>query len=606
MLSFFYSLFLLFSPSVLAQSPSAASPLSADKAFMLTVKAVQNHQVELHWSIAKGYHLYKDRFSFALDKNITQRSTIAIGKINFPAGVSKTDDILGTYEIYNNSVDIWVPFQGLTQSNNINDVVLLVNYQGCSENNFCYPPIIKKVTVNFNDLTRMGIQTNSFLSTQDKITHLLQQKNYFWVILAFIGLGILLAFTPCVLPMIPILSGIILGQNKKNLTMSRSFILSLSYVLGMSVAYALAGILVALAGSHLSADLQSPLVIIVFSLLFFVLALSLFGVYELRLPHFIQHKVLHLSHKQKSGSIIGATVMGALSVLVVSPCVTAPLVGVLTFIAQSGDVFLGSLALFSLGLGMGVPLIIIGTTEGKLLPKAGHWMNAVKAFFGVLLIMVSVSLLTRILTAPQGLFCWGLFFIVLSVYLGVGFSFAENASSVKKMAKAIGFVFALYGAMLIIGAGMGNGDFFMPLKNTTGNSNIPTRETTTKTGLNFQPVKTLSDVQKELAKAKIQGRGVMLDFYANWCVACHEMDKNIFSDKKVEELLRNQFVLLRADITDNDESDDALKKYYNVIAPPTVLFFNANGKELADQRLVGGDLTPESFIKLIESVEAAQ
>jgi len=514
---------------------------------------------------------------------------------------------LGDYQVYTNILDIWIPIEGLNNSSK--DVNLLVGYQGCSENNFCYPPIIKKITVNFNDLTRTGIESHhdeqlKLTSLQDKVTHILQEKNYAWIILVFIGLGILLAFTPCVLPMIPILSGIILGQNKKNITTYRAFFLSLSYVLGMSVTYAIAGVLVALAGSHLSVAFQSPIVIIAFSILFFLLALSLFGVYELRLPHFIQHKVLHLSHKQKSGSFIGATIMGALSVLVVSPCVTAPLVGVLTFIAQSGDVLLGSFALFALGLGMGLPLLIIGTTEGKFLPKSGHWMNVVKSFFGVLLIIVAISLLQRILTAPQGLMLWAIFLIIFAVYLGVGVMLQENAPALKKLSKAIGFILFAYGVILLFGAGMGNGDFLKPLRLNY----CPTEMTIAQNEASeiiFQPVKTLSDVQKKLSLAKAQNQIVMLDFYANWCVACHEMDKNIFSDKKVKSLLSNVAVL-RADVTNDDISDNALKKYFNVIAPPTLLFFDKNSNELSEYRIVGGSLSAEDFAKQLEAIKTRQ
>jgi thiol:disulfide interchange protein DsbD len=291
-------------------------------------------------------------------------------------------------------------------------------------------------------------------------------------------------------------------------------------------------------------------------------------------------------------------------VLVVSPCVTAPLVGVLTFIAQSGDVLLGSFALFALGLGMGLPLLVIGTTEGKLLPKAGHWMNAVKAFFGILLVIVSINLLQRILTASQGLMVWAVFFMISAVYLGVGVTLGASVGRIKKLSKAIGFILFFYGIILLFGAAMGNGELLNPLRLNPYSSKLNIAQNT-DSALSFQSVKTLADVQKQLAMSKSQNQIVMLDFYANWCVACHEMEKNIFSDKKVNGLL-NGFTLLRADVTNDDSIDNALKKYFNVIAPPTILFFDKNSNEMAEFRIVGGSLSVEDFSKQLEAVKTRQ
>lgn len=504
---FLLALVLCFSAfSIWASNPT---PLPFDEAFALTVKGVDHHDVLLHWDIAQGYHLYRNQFHFALENP----SDATIGQVVLPPGIAKQDDILGKYHVYENSLDLTVPFSSVKNTK----TVLLVSYQGCSDANFCYPPATKKLTINFS-----GVSSDNNESIQEKITHLLKQGNYFWICLAFMGFGILLAFTPCVLPMIPILSGIIVGQSKKNLNTRQAFFLSLSYVLGMSIAYALAGVLVALAGSHLSEALQAPWVIVLFSLLFVALALSLFGLYEIRLPHFLQHPIVLLSNRQKSGSYIGVVIMGALSVLIVSPCVTAPLVGVLTFIAQSGNVILGSTALFCLGLGMGIPLLIIGTTEGRFLPKTGKWMHAIKIGFGILLLGVAVMLLERVIPASM----------------------------------------------------------------------LPQQT-------QFTQVKTMMNVQQVIATAH---KPVMLDFSAQWCVACQEMEKDTFSNPDVKKAL-GHFLVLQADVTKNDADDKALEAYYNVIAPPTILFFNAKGQELPQARIVGG-MGPKPFLEHLKSMDS--
>jgi thiol:disulfide interchange protein DsbD len=574
----------LFACSVFAANQQ---PLPVDDAFQLSVKNIQDNSVQLHWDIAENYHLYKDKFHFVLD----DESKDELGQVNLPAGIPTHDDILGDYEIYNKTVDLAVPFKKIEERN----TVLLVTYQGCSENGFCYPPVTKHLTINFQGLAQPTIINSveaSSVSLQDRVTHLLEKKNYFLICFVFIGLGLLLAFTPCVLPMIPILSGIIVGQDRENLTTRRAFFLSLSYVLGMSFTYAGAGVLVSLAGNHLSETFQIPWVIILFSLLFVVLALSLFGFYELKLPYFIQHRILHLSNKQKTGSYAGAIMMGALSVLIVSPCVTAPLVGVLTFIGQSGDIVLGSIALFSLGLGMGLPLIIIGTTEGRFLPKSGPWMNVVKSSFGILLIGVAIYLLQRILPASVSLMIWAGFMIILGFYLGVGAPHRRVSSGWIKFGKGLGLLFFCYGIILLVGGALGNKDFFSPLQSN--------KTIVAENALNFQAIKNFSELQNALSDARKQNKVALLDYYADWCVACHEMDKSTFSDPKVKEALKN-IILLRIDITTNDAQTRSLQDYFNVIAPPTILFFDKEGKELKEFRIIGS-MSSQDFLQHLQYI----
>lgn len=576
-------------------------PLPVDKAFQFSTEHVQNDSLQLHWNIAKGYHLYKDRFKFSLSDD----KYLQLGQMVLPPGILTHDNILGDYQIYRNTVDINIPISIKNLKNTSGDAVLLVTYQGCSEQSFCYPPVTKRIKFNMHDLvlpevtTHKNVDAVSYSTMQDKITHLLEGGNYLWICLGFMGLGLLLAFTPCVLPMIPILSGIIVGQDRKNLTTRRAFLLSLSYVLGMSFAYAIAGVLVALLGSHLSEAFQTPWVIVLFSLLFVLLAFSLFGFYELRLPHFLQHRILHLSNKQKSGSYIGAIIMGALSVLIVSPCVTAPLVGILTFIAQKGNVILGSAALFALGLGMGLPLLVIGTTEGRFLPKSGYWMNTVKSAFGVLLLGVAIYLLQRILSGAAALMLWAALLIVLAVYLGVGAPHRKVSSGWVKFTKGIGLLSFCYGVILLIGGAMGNSDPLYPLRIIyPGNHAVAAFSDVNS--LHFQQTKTLAEVQTALNNARRQNKPVMLDFYADWCISCHEMDRGTFSDPLVKSEL-NDVVLIRVDVTANDTASQTVQDYYHVVAPPTILFFGRDGKEQSKFRVVGA-MSPKDFLQHLQYV----
>jgi thiol:disulfide interchange protein DsbD len=594
---FYYAavLFGLFLP--LQAFAGIVQPLPVDKAFAFSVKSEQADALAVHWDIAKGYHLYRDRFHFSL----SDTRDAQLGQLSLPPGIQTHDDILGDYQIYKDTLNVSIPVIIKPDNKNRTDqTTLFVTYQGCSESNFCYPPMTKKIVFNMHDLSRFDVSTHqaaagSYSTMQQKVTHLLEERNYLLICLAFLGLGLLLAFTPCVLPMIPILSGIIVGQDRKNLTPRRAFLLSLSYVLGMSLTYAIAGVLVALLGSHLSETFQAPWVIVLFSLLFVLLALSLFGLYELKLPYFLQHHILHLSNKQKSGSYIGAIIMGALSVLIVSPCVTAPLVGILTFIAQTGSIVLGSTALFALGLGMGLPLLVIGTTEGRFLPKSGYWMNTVKSAFGVLLIGVAIYLIQRILPGPLSLMLWSAFFIILAVYLGVGSYHRRISSGWVKFSKGIGLLLFCYGLILLIGGAMGNSDLIYPLRTEQA-----VHAEITAPDVRFQTVKTLAEVQNALISAHQQNKMVMMDFYADWCVSCHEMDKDVFSNLMVRALLKNT-VLLRVDVTANDIDSQAVQKYFNIIAPPTILFFNGDGKELLPFRVVGA-LPSNDFLQHLQHI----
>lgn len=583
-------------------------PLPVDKAFEFS-DSVKQDRMELNWKIAPGYHLYRDHLSFQSEKP----DVIQLHTVTLPPGISMQDNILGKYKVYENKLTIDIPLIKKSSGK----ATLLVQYQGCADSGFCYPPVTKRIQLfSANTIVQQltkpdsataapifqnNIQLAQETSTtqnniqslpaasqktqisnrsakQDRITRLLSNKNWGITLLGFLGFGLLLAFTPCVLPMIPILSGIIVGQGKE-ITTFRAFCLSLTYVLAMALTYAGAGVLAGMAGSYLQAFLQSPWVIFTFVGIFVLLAFSLFGFYELRVPNFLHHHVTNISNKQSSGTYVGVAIMGILSTLIVSPCITAPLIGVLSYIGKTGDAFFGGAALFMLGLGAGIPLLIVGTTEGKFLPKSGPWMDSVKIFFGVFLLAAAIWLLQRVIPEAVTMLLWAALLIISAVYMGAFTHVPETGWG--KLWKGLSLILMVYGLLLLIGATMGNTDPLQPLALSHPVSIEQAGETET-----FKIVKTLGDVEKEIAAAKTQSKPVVLDFYADWCVSCQQMDRYTFTDSHVKNKLRN-FVVLRADVTQNDATDQALEKHFDVIAPPTILFFNDSGEEIKSQRVVG-------------------
>jgi len=578
-------LFLLVFCCSLAQAATKVEPLPVDQAFQLSAMAKDPQTVVLHWKIAKNYYLYRKRIHFKLQ----HPKTTQLGSPIFPPGVPKYDRQLGHYQAYENEVDVATP---VLQSKS-GEFDMLVTYQGCSSEGFCYPPTTKLIQLSLNKNFSQSVKAQNTtakggvapLSAQGRVEQLISVGHFFSMVVSFIGFGLLLAFTPCVLPMVPILSGIIANHGHKA-TAAKGFMLSLVYVLAMSVTYAVAGLLIGYLGGNVQAAMQKPWVIILFSAIFVLMAFSLFGFYDLQLPKSWQAGIAGISNRQKSGSYVGVFLMGVLATLIVSPCVTPALVGALAYISRTGNALLGGSALFALGFGMGIPLLVIGAAGGKFLPHVGTWMNSVKAVFGVLLLAVAIWLLERVIPGPAALVLWAVLLIVSAVYMGL---FVAASSGWAKFRRGVALVMLIYGIVLLVGASMGNSNPLQPLANLPGVASLSRPQKVA-----FKPVKTIQHVKHALLAGRLTRRFTILDFYADWCVACKEMDAKTFSNPQVQQVLV-KFQLLRANVTANDADDKALEKKYGVIAPPTLVFFDTRGKMLKRYKIVG-DMGPQQFL----------
>lgn len=566
--------------ALVAGTGSANSFPPPDQVFHFSAYAKDANTIEAVWQIASGYYLYRQKFHFA-----SNDSKVSLGAPDFPQGQIETDPYFGTQEIYRNAVSAMIP---VTLVGNDTRLPLTVTYQGCADKGLCYAPITKTVDINFTEpgvattpttgATALTITGPAPASQQNRLAALIRNGNLAWVLLVFLGLGIALCFTPCVLPMIPIIAGLIAGQQKKPST-PRAFSLSLTYVIAMALTYTVAGVVVALAGANVQAWFQNPWIVSVFALIFVLLALSMFGVYELQMPSIIQTRLVGWSNAQRGGAFVGVGAMGVLSALIVGPCITAPLVAALLVIGQSGDPLRGGLSLFALGLGMGVPLLIVGTSAGKLLPKAGAWMTAMKYFLGVLLLAVAIWFLSRILPGAVTLALWAALAIVCAVYLLLQ---KTSTRSWRRLWQGVGVLVGIYGVVMLVGAASGAHDPLQPLARfTRGASTFRSVQ-----GLQFTPVKTVADLDRAVAAASAMHQTVMLDFYADWCVSCKELQQGAFRDPAVIAALANTR-LLEADVTANDAADQALLKHFGIYGPPSVMFFNDHGQELKGQRVVG-------------------
>ncbi len=569
--------------------------LHPDEAFVLTVLPQGPDRLQASFRVAEGYYLYRDKTRFSI-----AGQEAGLVPYRLPSGVIKDDPLFGEVQTW--SGDIVVDLRLAEALAGADGVALVADYQGCAERGVCYPPQTKTFELR---LAAAVLESSSsfepsppggMLSRADRIARNLADETLLWSFLAFAGFGLLLAFTPCVLPMIPILAGVIAGANARA---RRAFFLSLAYVLAMAATYAGLGVVIGLTGANLQAYMQNAWVIGGFVLILILLALSMFGAYELRMPTGLHNTLNRIGGKfAGGGSYLGAVIMGFLGALVASPCVSPPLVGALIHIADTGSALRGGVSLFGMGLGLGIPLLAFGAFEGRFLPRSGPWMTRVKAVFGVALLALSIWMLDRVVPGPVTLALGGLFFLGLAVALRATDSLERDAGTPLRLAKGVGLAFLIYGGVLLVGASAGGDSLLRPLERLVGVSGPAAASSP-----DFRPIKTVEDLERELTAAR--GRPVLVDFYADWCVTCHELDAFTFSDPAVQERMR-RFTLLRADVTANDAADRQLLASLGLFGPPAILFYAADGEELRAFRTVSYVPAEPFAARLDEALEFSE
>ena len=566
----------------------AEEPLPPEQAFRFSARAIDARTIEARWQITDQYYMYRDKFKFALDGG-------TLGAPSLPPGKVKDDEIFGKVEIYRKEVKILLPVEAS------GPVTLKAVSQGCWDGGICYPPITQEARLDLASAgsavapapTSAAAEAAAAGDETSRIAGLFKGDNLALILLSFFGFGLLLSLTPCVFPMIPILSGIIVNHGHA-VTHLRAFVLSLAYVLGMAVTYAAIGVAAGLSGTLLSAALQNAWVLGGFALVFVVLSLSMFGFYELQLPAALQSRVSNTANRQ-GGSLPAIALMGALSALIVGPCVAAPLAGALLYIAQTGDAALGGSALFVMSLGMGAPLLLVGAFSRSLLPKSGPWMDGVTKFFGVVMLATALWLVSPVIPLWLQMLGWALLLMIPAIYLHALDPLPPQAHGWQRLGKGLGVVLLLSGAAMLMGVLGGARDPLQPLGFLRGGGIAAEAPAPT-----FERVASVERLDARLAEAKAAGRPVMLDFYADWCVSCKEMERFTFAEPKVAARLK-QFLLLQADVTANSPDDAALLKRFGLFGPPGIIFFDAGGRELVDLRVIGFQ-SAEKFLPTLERV----
>ena len=573
---------LLFLPAVLFCS----APLPVDEAFKISVERVDSRTIRAQWDISSGYHLYRDEMSILLKNS----NGAILGAIVYPKGGRDHSNILGDYDVYRTKLIVDIPVIQWGDSNS----ELIFKYQGCKDSSVCYPPVSKIFSISPPSTSGNNLSAPTLSSAQK----LLEKGNILIALVSFFVFGVFLSLTPCVLPMIPILAAIIMGQ--KDVKTFKSFMLSLCYVFGVAVTYTIAGIFTAMLGNSIQSILQNFWIILSCSLIFVLLSLSLFGLYELRLPSSIMNKLNNVSIKTKGGTYIGVFLMGVISSLIVSPCVSAPLAGALIYIASTGNIFLGGSALFSLSLGMGVLLVITGVTGGKLFLKTGSWMTEVRCFLGVLMLGVAIWLLSRVVTQFVTDILCAVLMIGVGLYMGV-FAHMKDGGGWVKFRKFIAILVMLFGTAALLSLFLTG--HMVPTSDITDGRAISKTlsQKTAKTDI-FNIVTTPEELQKFIAQAIKEDKPVMIDYYADWCTSCKEMDGATFANPDVRQVLKS-FIAVRADITKNDASSTALKKKYNVFLPPYIVFLDNRGNEI-NQSAIAGYVAPDELLKQLEKISS--
>jgi len=583
-----------------------AAFLEPDKAFVFSARTVAS-AIEVRYRIADGYYLYRERFKFALDPATSGGATL--GEPVFPKGEIKFDETFQKdVEHYRQEVVVRIPVSGAT-----GPVTLLSTSQGCADAGLCYPPQEAKATLTGAGSTPAAVGSGPATAFDDasRIERTLKGGNYGWIALLFVGLGVLLAFTPCVLPMVPILSSIIVGQAGADRMPTRmtGLLLAVAYSLGLALVYTLLGIAAGLAGEGLAAALQTPLVLGTFAALLVLLSLSMFGFYELQVPAGVQARLAQWSGSVGStgsgrsglsvGRFAGVFAMGALSALIVGPCVAAPLAGALLYISQTRDVVIGGVALFSLAVGMSVPLLLVGLSAGSLLPRVGAWMETVKHSFGVLLIAVALWMVTPVLPGWLVMAAWAVLAIVAAVFLRVFDPLGPDARGAHRLAKGMGVMLMVFGVVEAVGLASGGRDVLRPLGQFGRQDGSAATSVAAESALPFERVKSVAELDRRIATA---GKPVLLDFYADWCVSCKEMEKFTYTDARVASRMQ-EFVLLKADVTANDDDDRALLKRFKLFGPPGIVFFDRDGRHLAEASVIGFQ-NADRFLSSLTAVDA--
>jgi len=606
--------------------------LKPTEAFVPSIVSAGDGKITVRWIIEPGYYLYRDKINFSL----IDADDATVSNFDVDRGVIQNDAYFGDVEILREVAGARI---NLSQSSALSTATLQIQSQGCADIGVCFPPETTTLPVAFantakTDTAAVVAESNNSQNTQstagttssststqanvnvaaqatstsatltaqssvevsstqnlppvteqDKLTRLLEAGNLGFIALAFYGAGLLLAFTACMYPMIPILSSLIVGQGNK-LSTTKAFSLSLVYVMSMASVFAIVGILVGLSGYNIQPLFQNPWVLSAFAGLFVLLALSMFGLFQLQMPSSIQSKVSEISNKQQGGSFTGVAVMGMLSALIVGPCVTPPLVAALAYIAKTGDATIGGIALFAIGIGMGTPLLFIGTSLGRFMPKAGGWMETTQRIFGVVLLAVAIYLVSRFLPGNVIMFMFAMLAIFTGVYFGATDRLDSDSRGTQRLGKSFGLVALVYGVVLMVGALAGNTSILSPLKGIIGQQVAGVGANSNDEHVNFKRVKSLADLNNELIAAKAQNRPVMLDFYADWCVSCKEMEAFTFPDSRVREQLADA-LLIQADVTKNDEDDKAMLKQFGLFGPPAIILYDRAGTELTAGRVVG-------------------
>ena len=590
--------------------------LEPDVAFRLTTDVKDANNVVANWQIADKHYLYRNKFKFKL----LEGEGVQLGNAVLPPGETKNDEFFGKIQVFHHDAEAIIPIN--RASTKASSIKIQFTYQGCAEETgICYPPIRKTISFDLpaggvvseiktsvintaalsNTMAKAPVPKQEFVSEQDKSLQVLKSGDVLEIFFYFFLGGLALAFTACMYPMIPILSSIIVGHGEK-ITHQKAFAISMAYVQSMAVTFGILGAAVALfaGGVNLQAYFQSPWILIPFSILFVGLAFSMFGFYAIQMPASVQSWLSNFSNKQEGGSLHGAIFMGAASALIIGPCAGPVIIGALAYVAAESDPLVGFLAMFILGNGLGLPLLAVGTFGAHVLPKAGTWMDTVKAGAGVVLLAIAILFLERIsfISSVMIMMLWATYFIVVGVYLGALDAIKEGASGWFKLWKGLGVVFIIYGVIVILGGVTGARNFNDPMHGSSltmgGGSAVE------KKHLKFKRIKTDQDLKNEIAAAKTAGKYIMLDFYADWCTYCKKFEDYVFTNKEVQALLKD-FVLLQADVTANDEQDQGLNRFTSVQAPPAILFFAKDGKEIRNYRIVG-DMNAETFIKHVKQI----